>query len=363
MLPYEWCTGCLLYFSNRWDYPFLQTGHDLTCVAYICRTGLSLGYICQTLSSITLFCKVAFNVLSATDGPPAWHSVTQYDLGGCLSRPVSTHDVSFQALSCLYGTLNFLQYHIHNQWFVSNVQCHDERLSNYRIRSQTHLGFFFFKSIRNSQLKTFSSFTEISPIPQVSQCGDCTRNSRNQCTHWSIFLLVFLLVLDSIYSNKWMSIGPARSQTWPTVPATGGVMAWPAVDSAECNSGGSAESLSLHHQQHFHSSWEALLSAFPFPCWRSLQKLHHLNKIIQFFKLHDKNDMTAHRRHTQTCHFMLFDRMRPVQSQIIHRENLNMTLNHHATQSLSFTRSVFPIQRIIKWNLKGTFSGSHLGER
>ena len=98
-------------------------------------------------------CPVA---LSATDGPPARHSVTLHDLGGCLSRPVSTPDVSFQALSCLYGTLHSLQYHIHNLWFVSNAQCHDESLSNYRVHIRTSPVFSSQSRIRQSKHSVLS---------------------------------------------------------------------------------------------------------------------------------------------------------------------------------------------------------------
>ena len=45
--------------SKIWYYLFLQVGHGLTCVAYICQKGLSLDYICQTLTLMTLVCKIA----------------------------------------------------------------------------------------------------------------------------------------------------------------------------------------------------------------------------------------------------------------------------------------------------------------
>ena len=111
---------------------------------------------------------------------------------------------SFQALSCLYGTLNSLQY-LHNQWFVSNAQCNDESLSNYRVCSRTRPGFFSSQSgIRQSKHSVLSQGCRQYHGFHGVGLEMPTRNLRNRRTHWSIFLLVFLLVLDSIYSLVWV---------------------------------------------------------------------------------------------------------------------------------------------------------------
>ena len=86
----------------------------------------------------SVFCTVsALSVPSCPVSHRRSSCLTLSDSARFGRLPVSTPDVSFQALSCLYGTLHSLQYHIHNLWFVSNAQCHDESLSNYRVHIRT----------------------------------------------------------------------------------------------------------------------------------------------------------------------------------------------------------------------------------
>ena len=219
-----------------------------------------------------------------------------HDLGGCISLPVSTFVVSFKALSC-WELSNSWIYRIHNQWFINNAHCQDESLPNNRVRTRTRPFFSSSLGIRQSKHSVFLR-------------SDSTSNSLNRCMHCLINLIVFLLILHSIYSNEWLSTG----RSW-TSSDTEGEVALPGFGSAECSSVGLPVITSTSSST-FSLTWRAAVG-IPISSM-SLQNSIFCKNRTTSFKFRAKNDMAAGWTKTRPCHLCYLDSRVPVRSHIIH---------------------------------------------